>query len=413
MPLSAPVTTASLGDLIPADDVTQDIGSTTKRWQSLFAQNVNVFAGDTDGNVNFNNPGADTPRGFFAIDLAGFQSGISTVNIDQDSGERSQGIISANLETYGSAAARNYLNISGLDNNVFVRSFTFGAGGINTIEASGSACTSFAYTIASGATGTADINARGVSSLINCYIGGYNGQSQIRTSTTSRGSQIFASCYAYAGTVDIYSSSLASQVQGYAYSYAGAANIHSRGSSQIVSGAVRSYGAGSVAFLYGGQYGYGSQVFGSAYSTGGFNATIQATERGSMAGGYSYATTANSEITASSQGCFARGVTASANIIASGLGSFAVGYADGNDILASASGALAFGMADTGPITASAANAVQIGPGVNALADSVQIGGAGLRLKGTTGAPGALQNGDIWEAGGYVYIRSNGISVQI
>jgi len=115
-------------------------------------------------------------------------------------------------------------------------------------------------------------------------------------------------------------------------------------------------------------------------------------------------------------GAFAQGSAngAGANILASGNGSFAHGQAGGgNAITASGAGSFAVGDSTIAAITANATNAVQLGPGVNSLADSLQVGTAGLRLKGTSGAPGALQNGDIWRAGAYVYIRSNGVSVQI
>ena len=82
------------------------------------------------------------------------------------------------------------------------------------------------------------------------------------------------------------------------------------------------------------------------------------------------------------------------SITASGVGSFAQGYATGVNIAASATGA------------------AQFGPGTNALADSLQVGTAGLRFKGTTGAPGTPQNGDHWIASSFVYARSNGVNVR-
>ena len=66
-----------------------------------------------------------------------------------------------------------------------------------------------------------------------------------------------------------------------------------------------------------------------------------------------------------------------------------------------------------GDISASGDNSCQFGPGTNTLADTFQIGDGGIRFKGTDGAPSALQDGDVWVASGYVYIRSNGVSVQI
>jgi hypothetical protein len=113
-------------------------------------------------------------------------------------------------------------------------------------------------------------------------------------------------------------------------------------------------------------------------------------------------------------GGFAQGDARGGDLIASGQGSFAHGSARGsNAVTASGTGSFAVGDSNAGAITASALNASQFGPGTNALADSLQVGTAGIRFKGTAGAPGAPQNGDFWVAGGYVYVRSNGVSIQI
>jgi hypothetical protein len=117
---------------------------------------------------------------------------------------------------------------------------------------------------------------------------------------------------------------------------------------------------------------------------------------------------------ASGDGSGALGLAAGADIIASGEGARAHGSARTNDILASGPGSFAHGASSTGLISASGTNSIQFGVGANALANSLQIGNAGLRLKGTVAAPGTLQNGDIWvDAAGQVFIRSSGISVGI
>jgi hypothetical protein len=68
---------------------------------------------------------------------------------------------------------------------------------------------------------------------------------------------------------------------------------------------------------------------------------------------------------------------------------------------------MAVGSTNTGPITASAINAVQLGPGANSQADSLAVGGAGLRFKGTTGAPTTPAVGDHWiDAGGFMVVRT-------
>ena len=131
--------------------------------------------------------------------------------------------------------------------------------------------------------------------------------------------------------------------------------------------------------------------------------------RGAFAHGRAF----NANIDALRHGAFAVGFAGSNNIVANQDGAFAGGYASSYAITASGDGAFAFGMADTEAITASANNATQLGPGTNALADSAQIGVAGIRFKGTTGAPGTPQNGDMWIASGYLYIRSNGTTRKV
>lgn len=114
-------------------------------------------------------------------------------------------------------------------------------------------------------------------------------------------------------------------------------------------------------------------------------------------------------IRGSAAGAFAHGSTtlSGGSITGSGAGSFAAGAVTSGSILASAIGAFAVGSAGTGAITASAANAAQFGPGANSQSDSLKVGTAGLRLKGTTGAPTTPVVGDHWvDAGGFVVIRT-------
>lgn len=165
-----------------------------------------------------------------------------------------------------------------------------------------------------------------------------------------------------------------------------------------------------------------SGAFAQGYCRGGSfevkNGDIAATGHGSFAVGYA----SSASLVASGIGSFAQGAangvsTTTTNIIASGSGSFAHGLASGYEILASADGAFAVGDTNyTASIIASAVNAAQFGPGTNAQADSMQIGSAGLRLKGTTGAPTTKQNGDHWMGGtgnAFVTVRSNAKDVQL
>lgn len=138
--------------------------------------------------------------------------------------------------------------------------------------------------------------------------------------------------------------------------------------------------------------------------------------RGGGAGAFSQgnAGASGSTIRATGDGALAHGSLSGAGTIdATADGATALGVASTGTVEATGLGAMAVGSAGTGTISAGAANAFQFGVGSNTLADSFQVGNAGLRLKGTTGAPGTPQNGDIWVAGGFVYIRSNGVSVQI
>lgn len=158
----------------------------------------------------------------------------------------------------------------------------------------------------------------------------------------------------------------------------------------------------------------GAVAMGGVFAYGA-DATIEAYWSGSYAGGFAatyYGTP--SIISALSGGDFAHGYAAEGSIVADGRGATALGLAYGGyDVYASAPGAVAIGAAYVADIEATAQNAQQFGEGTNTLADSMQIGSAGLRLKGTAGAPGAPQNGDFWVASGSVYCRTGGISKKL
>lgn len=172
----------------------------------------------------------------------------------------------------------------------------------------------------------------------------------------------------------------------------GTATATAQGAGSFVQGSLQSTGLGAsnVSILATGAGGFAQ---GRVRQTGAGLALISAAGDGAFAQGIAFNT---ATISASADGAFAQGNASAANITASGLGAFAHG---------STTGAVA--------IVASAANSAQFGPGTNALADSLQVGAAGLRFKGTVGAPAAPQNGDFWIAGVYVYVRSNGVNIQI
>lgn len=233
----------------------------------------------------------------------------------------------------------------------------------------------------------------------------------------SYGDGAFAHGFAYGGTISAQGN--ASSASGYTY---GAGSLIQAGP----------YAGGGVArgVAIGGSIearGFGSTATGRANSA----SSIVSSGGGSFANGY--ADGVGSGVYAASGGGFVTGYAGSGGYIgstgtgavafgratnngeltASGIGSFAGGLATGTgDILSSAYGSFAFGWAYGGDIVASAYNSVQFGPGTNAQADSLSVGGT-VRLKGTVGAPGTPRNGDQWVANNYVYIRSNGVSVKI
>jgi len=168
-------------------------------------------------------------------------------------------------------------------------------------------------------------------------------------------------------------------------------------------GIVNAYNRGEGGFLQG-------RLIGALGTT---QMEITATGDGGFCQGLVQATAL---MTVSGIGGFAQGRASGlgSNIIASGAGSFAhVQATNANVITASGAGSFAVGDSATGAISASATNATQFGPGANALADSLQVGTAGIRFKGTAGAPAAPQNGDFWVNGAFVYVQTNGAAVQI
>jgi hypothetical protein len=171
-------------------------------------------------------------------------------------------------------------------------------------------------------------------------------------------------------------------------------------------------------------YATGRGAFGGGYA---YLARIYSSARGSFAhgsavgGGYIGATNigahamgsilSDGDIVASGYGAFAGGGAAGGDIRATGPGSFAFGRArNGYDILSGGAGSVAMGRAYGANVAAVANNAFQFGEGSNYTADCVQIGSAGIRMKQTPGPFGVPQNGDIWVANNYVYIRSNGVN---
>lgn len=311
----------------------------------------------------------------------------------------------------GRAAMFGFVDSLGtLENNGLVDSFNmlgaraFSTAGTSLARVSGAGCAVFGD--ATGAYGTAQLDIDNNASAGNFLAGAtyaYYGTAQIRISGASRKGS-FASGYVYQGyagyTAKIEITANGGFAQGNIRGLtAGNSQIGVSSPGGFAQGYIRHLGAASnvnysgiVASAQGGfAQGYiRNRIGGTAY--------IEATGKGGLAHGYVRADGEISRITASGRGAIAighpRDTTTNSYITASGNGSGAFGYAF------------------NATISATANNAFQFGVGANALADSLQVGNGGMRLKGTTGAPGTPQNGDIWVANGYVYIRSNGVSVQ-
>lgn len=223
--------------------------------------------------------------------------------------------------------------------------------------------------------------------------------------------------------------------------YTGGANIYAGGSSLVMAYAIgkgnvslvpsRAYAYGDGALLVGCAFaafdtgqtregllhveGQGSSLLGYAKAGG----VVRASAQSAHVRGYAFG--AGSYIYCLGSGCWAAGLARDGAGISVGRstsrGCFGGGYAPaGRKILvgsiAGIEGAFGWGFATGADIVANADNAQQFGPGTNTEPNTLSTG-TKLRLKGTTGAPSVLRNGDIWEAAGYVYIRSNGVSVKI
>lgn len=179
-------------------------------------------------------------------------------------------------------------------------------------------------------------------------------------------------------------------------------------------GSVYAYSTGSLAFgdaQNANSYLWATANGGMAHgSTDG--ASLQATGIGALAGGRIVSGGGN--IIAQGAGSLVHGDTASGgSIYATALaqGGIAWGYAHTNSITAGGKGCVALGDSTGGPIQANASGTFQLAPGVNSIANSLQVGttGSAIHLH-ADGAPGAPANGDMWVASGNVYVRTGGVT---
>lgn len=268
-----------------------------------------------------------------------------------------------------------------------------------TVRANGRASLAGGFSVGVGAlieAGAGATNGRGALAHGFASIGNGAAAQTSRLRSRARGAAVFGysltsvAAVAHVADIDTQTYAYGSLTAGYAYAagtVASTARVRNEASGSLLVAGVSTTGAGGPTSEARTQA-VGAFACGRLGGAGGH--TLSAAGAGSVAGGYLDGATGVT-VEATVQGAFARGDAASGyNIQATGRGSFA------------------FGRADTEAIVASAANAAQWGPGTNALADSLKVGVAGLRLKGTTGAPGAPVDGDFWVAGGNVYVRSGG-----
>lgn len=207
----------------------------------------------------------------------------------------------------------------------------------------------------------------------------------------------------------------------HAFGRAKSGSIFARSHGSFVSGYAYDSGVLEVSAA-----GYGSAVFGFARGTG---SSIKATGSGTFAGGEA---SSGGDIRATNRGAFAFGRTSGGSIYANGrgsialgycdpgdvisagtYGSFACGYANGYDITSGGKGSATFGWATTEDIVASADNSFQFGEGTNAIADSLKVGTAGIRFRGTTGFA-TPANGDIGVDGsGNIQMHTNSVTTKV
>lgn len=183
-----------------------------------------------------------------------------------------------------------------------------------------------------------------------------------------------------------------------------------------------------AAILVGGGTADGAHAGGMAYvgagATAGYYTQITAYGKGAFSHGYVTSEKAG-QIRSSGRGSVAHGCmintgTNDKGVQCTGDGSGFIGYGKNmpTDCSAGGKGAILLGQFGTGAGSggthgiASADGSIQVGNGENTEAQSMAVGEA-LRFC-QNGLPASLRNGDMWQAGGgYVYVRSNGVSVKI
>ncbi len=352
-------------DVVPVNNQQRSVGLVDQRFNRIHGR-LGMFVGESNSSGAIVSPqgairtfNGTAPTGLMIGNQVRLDTGVTELQLQ---GGSYKAIMTAgNVFSYSTGAAR-ILNIGG-GSLAFGSAFSYGAGdALINVTGPGSFTCCYAYT----GYGAGGKNHTLLNSGIGSFLGGYS--------------------YGFA-QIDVTSSGQGSFVQGFF-----------SGTNTNAFSVMRATAAGAFAQ-------------GAIANNSALTSTLEAIAAGAFAQGH---VAGEGTIRASGFGAFAQGRAAGGGMIeATFPGSFAHGLGLTNDIRASGNGAFAIGDATAGDIIASGANSCQFGPGTNTLADTFQIGDGGIRFKGTTGAPSALQNGDIWVASGYLYFRTNGVSVKM
>lgn len=347
--------TLSTQALVPSADNTYDFGSATLRYKDLYGAGLQVVAGT-----------------------------LGAATITRTAGST---IIASAIKASGSTTTITAQAATALNSALVLGTATSASTGAAVMQATGDASL-IAGLCRSASTGSATITASGAGSTI---LGRCNASSTTAVATMTAnnvGCAVIGNCSAQssATTADMLATASGSFVQGAAISAGGlSSKIEAPGSGGFAQGTAQ---AGTITAS-----GVGAMARGYCSQSG----AVLASGNGSLACGLAQGS--GLVITASAQGAVALGDCQGAgSITASGLGSFAQGSSL------------------NGAIVASATNSAQFGPGTNAEADTLKVGTAGIRLKGTVGAPGTPVNGDQYLGGAanaFVVIQSNAKAVQI
>ncbi len=355
--------TQTVDDIVPAVDQTDNIGLDATRFLSAHAR-LGVFVGSSNatGAGSPNNAAGTRSFGTYPTGImAGNQAegGLGGTAIHYLRGGAFKGVACIGNAAAGGTGDALLSNRSG-GSSLFGSAYTYGTGDV-TVEATafGNFTTAYAYT---------------------------NGTLLHRFS--NRGGGAFLAGYSVGS---------------------GAVDVSVTGPGAFCNVRPQTSGSGSVSNAL--ASGAGSMVVGSIVSSGSATSSMTALGNGAMvAGRAENQLGAGGVMTASGPGSAALGIADGATISATSSGARAHGFArSGNAITASGLGAFAHGDSASGAIIANQTNSVQFGPGTNAQTDSLKVGAAGIRIKGTTGAPGTPVDGDHWIDTSRLVVRSDGV----